>query len=109
MLSGSLEPLLTDFGLSHQAIAGFSMSATATAAGSLRWKAPELIREPVQHPNEQSDVWAFGMTILVSYYRTTWFDLTYMFVGATNQGCSIPWKNRLPSHFNNHNESITIT
>ena len=63
MLSPSLQPLLTDFGISRQIIA--SVSSTTTSGGTLRWKAPELLNDAGKE-NEKTDVWAFGMTLLVS-------------------------------------------
>lgn len=65
MLSTTLKPLLTDFGLSRQIIASVSESTT-TSGGSLRWKAPELVDEGEGKANKRSDVWALGMTIVVS-------------------------------------------
>ena len=37
---------------------------TSTPAGSTRWMSPELL-EAAQPVTTHSDVWAFGMTILV--------------------------------------------
>ena len=64
LLSPLIEPLLTDFGLSRRFIASLS-SSISSKVGTLRWSAPELINETVEHANEQTDVWALGMTILV--------------------------------------------
>lgn len=64
MISPTFQPLLTDFGLSRHIIASVSASTTGSG-GSLRWKAPELADENGK-ANEQSDIWAFGMTIVVS-------------------------------------------
>ena len=53
-----------DFGLSRQLIATLS-SMSSSKVGTLRWSAPELINGSVERASEQSDIWAFGMTILV--------------------------------------------
>ena len=59
-----MKPLLTDFGLSRQIVASVSTSTTASA-GTLRWKAPELLHGDAGKANEKSDVWAFGMVVYV--------------------------------------------
>ena len=63
LLSPTMRPLLTDFGISRQTIASMS-TTTASSGGTLRWKAPELLNDAGKE-NEKSDVWALGMTILV--------------------------------------------
>ena len=63
-----------DFGISHL-ISSTTAAETATAAnkGSLRWQARELLvdSEPLEdavvHHTKESDIWAFGMTCLVSF------------------------------------------
>jgi len=71
LLSPTLRPLLTDFGLSRQEIASVSGNPhTRTlngAAGSLPWMAAEFfdLDEPVIKANSETDVWAFGMTVYV--------------------------------------------
>lgn len=57
-------PRFTDFGLSRVHHDDLALTTTSEAAGSLRWMAPELFNDV--KVNEASDVWAFGMTILVS-------------------------------------------
>jgi serine/threonine protein kinase len=63
------EPCISDFGLSYHF--GNLMPST-TPHGSLRWKAPER-HEPAafglsseEAQGLASDVWSFGMTVLVS-------------------------------------------
>ena len=58
-----MQPLLTDFGISRQIIASVS-TTTTSSAGTLRWKAPELLGEEGKE-NEKADIWAFGMILLV--------------------------------------------
>ena len=62
MLSPTLQPLLTDFGLSRRVIASISTS-TIAFGGSLRWRAPELVDEGI-NPSKGSDIWAFGMVVI---------------------------------------------
>jgi serine/threonine protein kinase len=47
----------------HDSIA----TKTATAMGSLRWMARELFASDAQTVSMESDVWAFGMTLLVCF------------------------------------------
>ena len=61
LLSPTLQPLLSDFGVSRQIIASISTSTTVSG-GSLRWKAPELLNERPGDVSEKSDVWSLGMT-----------------------------------------------
>ncbi|KIJ27046.1 hypothetical protein M422DRAFT_127665, partial [Sphaerobolus stellatus SS14] len=58
-------PYITDFGLSRLLKeSGLGLTTSSNAAGSLRWMAPELLRGSLTKVNKESDVWAFGMTIL---------------------------------------------
>ena len=58
-------PFLSDFGLSRMLLeAGGTTSSSS--AGSSRWMAPELF-EATQPVTTYSDVWAFGMTIIVCF------------------------------------------
>ena len=59
------QALLTDFGLSLLTNSSFSMSAPGHIGGSLPWMAPEML-EPYGEVTAARDVWAFGMTTLVS-------------------------------------------
>jgi serine/threonine protein kinase len=63
LVSGDGIPLLADFGLSHVMDNTIGMTTSSNIAGSLRWMSRELIYN--DKPNEKSDVWAVGMTILV--------------------------------------------
>ncbi|KAI6013818.1 kinase-like domain-containing protein [Pisolithus marmoratus] len=63
LVSSARKALLSDFGLSTMDISTFSMTVGAIRRVSLHWMAPELLDDgPV---SMASDVWAFGMTILV--------------------------------------------
>ncbi|KAF8517273.1 kinase-like protein, partial [Hysterangium stoloniferum] len=70
-------PCLTDFGLSRLVgdITMTGLTTSSNVGGSLHWMAPELLRNVT--PNNKSDVWAFGMTILEMvtgkppYFETT--------------------------------------
>lgn len=60
-------PRICDFGISHVITASNSASKSHGMRGSLRWMSVELFdfsQEYKDHTNE-SDVWAFGMTICV--------------------------------------------
>lgn len=66
LLSPSLRPILAGFGVSRRITEGESESTTAIySGGTVRWKAPELL-ESGEKENEKTDVWAFGMILLVS-------------------------------------------
>ena len=67
LLSPTLRPLLTDFGVSRRTIASATTTTTASSGGTLRWKAPELLGIGEERENEKTDIWAFGMTLLVSH------------------------------------------
>ncbi|KAG6332469.1 hypothetical protein ID866_6619 [Astraeus odoratus] len=68
LISDNGLPLLHNFGFSLIAISSFSMSATIpTGAGTLRWKAPELLDGDNQ--TLETDVWAFGMLMLELFTR----------------------------------------
>ena len=53
--------MVSDFGLSR--ILGATGMSTSSTQGAVRWMAPELL-ENGNHTFE-SDVWAYGMTVLV--------------------------------------------
>lgn len=60
-------PLICDFGVSRMMEdRTLWMTTTEHAGGTIRWQAPELIREEQRTGTESSDVYAFGMTSLVS-------------------------------------------
>ena len=64
LVSDSGVPCLTDFGLSRSLGDAIGMTTSSDAAGSLRWMAPEIFR--YDKVGKVSDVWAYGMTVLVS-------------------------------------------
>ena len=66
-------PKLMDFGISHMMSNAIQYTETATTGdkGSVQWMAPELLNPedtdgcPCVH-TQASDIWAFGMVVLVS-------------------------------------------
>ncbi|KAI6094887.1 kinase-like domain-containing protein [Pisolithus sp. B1] len=67
LVSSDRRALLSDFGLSTLNISTLSMTVDASRGGTPHWMAPELLDEcPV---SVESDVWAFGMTILELFTR----------------------------------------
>ncbi|KAF8501227.1 kinase-like domain-containing protein, partial [Hysterangium stoloniferum] len=56
-------PCLTDFGLSRILGDTVGITTSSSTTGSLRWMSRELLEN--EKVNEQSDVWAFGMTVIV--------------------------------------------
>jgi serine/threonine protein kinase len=64
LVSNAGDPCLTDFGLARILNDTRGMTTSSEVAGSLRWMSSELIRDEM--PRESSDVWAYGMTVLVS-------------------------------------------
>ena len=63
LISQEGHALLADFGFSHVVNSSFSMS-NSPSGGTLRWMAPEILES--NEPTAPGDVWAFGMTCLVS-------------------------------------------
>ena len=60
-------PLLSDFGLSRALPGCTTTIPTSTSLkGTLRWLAPELVSDDVATYTTETDVWAYGMTVLVS-------------------------------------------
>ncbi|KAF8515361.1 kinase-like protein, partial [Hysterangium stoloniferum] len=55
-------PCLTDFGLSRILGDPAGLTTSSNVAGSLHWMSPELLHG--KKVDEQSDVWAFGMTVI---------------------------------------------
>jgi serine/threonine protein kinase len=64
LVSDAGVPCLTDFGLSRILSDTWGMTTSSDTAGSLRWMSPELFNH--ERLRESSDVWAYGMTVLVS-------------------------------------------
>lgn len=60
--------MLMDFGIAHLLIASATKeTATKAGKGSARWLAPELLQAADYDVHTvQSDIWALGMTYLVS-------------------------------------------
>lgn len=81
VVSPDFVPKLMDFGISHLLTGTVVETATRAQSGSMRWSAPELYYPPAKenvpvegesdgedediHTNA-SDIWALGMTSLVS-------------------------------------------
>lgn len=71
LISPSGEPLVTDFGISHMLASG--------TYGTMRWMAYEQINVDAEDGlaatrtpyTFQTDVWAFGMTVLVRFPHST--------------------------------------
>ena len=87
LLSNALQPLLIDFGLSRQTIASLSGKATTSIdlAGSVRWMATEFFHRsasnldrPGMKANKATDVWAYGMTVLVRVEPRYYFPSSYI-------------------------------
>ena len=54
---------MADFGMSKMSQEG-GFATSKEPGGSIRWMAPELFEAGARH-TKQSDIWAFGMTVLV--------------------------------------------
>ncbi len=65
-------PLLTDFGISRLESSSTTGYNTESVRGSTRWLAYEFFEisdnddDPPPGHNEKTDVWSYGMTLLVS-------------------------------------------
>lgn len=67
MIDMHYEPRIADFGLSKlldEVTSTLTISQTGNPFGSVRWTAPELFFTP--GVKFESDIWSFGMTVLVS-------------------------------------------
>ncbi|KAG8979700.1 hypothetical protein FRB94_011098 [Tulasnella sp. JGI-2019a] len=62
LLNPSLQPLISDFGLTKSV--AVDATATSMGSGAPRWTSPELINSDAPRKTEKSDVYAFGMTIV---------------------------------------------
>ncbi len=66
-------PLLTDFGISRLESSSTTGYNTESVRGSTRWLAYEFFEisdnddDPPPGHNEKTDVWSYGMTLLVSH------------------------------------------
>ena len=70
MVSNEGHALLGDFGSSHFAQASFNTAVEQRLGGTLNWMAPEYIGMKEFKMTTAGDVWAFGMTTLVSHLTT---------------------------------------
>lgn len=70
LISRQLVPVIADFGLSRLTVVSNKIKPTATTVGTGRWMAIELLDHSVDdhRSTKESDVWAFGMTVLVSMF-----------------------------------------
>ncbi|KIN92659.1 hypothetical protein M404DRAFT_109674, partial [Pisolithus tinctorius Marx 270] len=68
LVSSDRRALLSDFGLSALNESTFSMTTVAIRGGSRRWMAPELFNDCPA--SKESDMWAYGMTILELFTRS---------------------------------------
>jgi len=66
LIGGDGIPRIADFGLARRLGDTLRLTTTAESAGSLRWMAPEQFSG--EKVTTASDVWSFGMTVLVSPY-----------------------------------------
>jgi serine/threonine protein kinase len=70
LISQEGRPVLSDFGVSRLSVNSVTIAGTTSLKGNIRWMAPELLsptdfaREHEFH-TKATDVWAFGMVILV--------------------------------------------
>jgi serine/threonine protein kinase len=67
LVSDSGVPCLSDFGLSRVLHEVRGMTTSSELAGSLRWMSPELLHDD-SGVSVSSDVWAYGMTVLVRFF-----------------------------------------
>ena len=67
-ISATGDAVISDFGLSEMVIEDSNeyFSTSWYAAGSQRWMAPELLDGTSKTVTKASDIYAFGMTALVS-------------------------------------------
>ena len=70
MVSNDGHALLTDFGSSRLAEASFSLVVKGDLEGTLDWMAPEHFKADKFTMSAAGDVWAFGMTAMVSHIST---------------------------------------
>lgn len=67
LISDEGHALISDFGYTHLDKSSFNLTVSPPCGGTLNWMAPEIL-DPTEQENVcsvGSDVWAFGMTILV--------------------------------------------
>ncbi|PRP89653.1 TK/FER protein kinase [Planoprotostelium fungivorum] len=61
LLSGNLDPKISDFGMSRQQDSNEQESKTRSNVGPLKWMAPEAIRDRVY--STKSDIWSYGVVV----------------------------------------------
>ncbi|KAI6039008.1 kinase-like domain-containing protein, partial [Pisolithus marmoratus] len=71
LVSSDHRALLSDFGLSTLNVPSFNVTVDAVRGGSFHWMAPELLDDHAA--STETDVWAFGMTILELFTRAVPF------------------------------------
>lgn len=80
MISNTGEALLADFGVSRHLQLSHSILTTKDHTGSLRWMAIESIKCDIHNEegdngprpaNQDTDIWALGLTILVCFAHST--------------------------------------
>ncbi|KAG6331953.1 hypothetical protein ID866_7137 [Astraeus odoratus] len=71
LVSDDGHALISDFGLSHLVQSSFSFLISDPTGGTINWVAPENLSE--YNITAKGDVWAFGMTALELFTRTTPF------------------------------------
>lgn len=79
LISAEGEPLLTDFGISHMLSSCSIMPLTSGLHGTSRWMAYEqlFLDSQISTPYTfKTDVWSFGMTVLVSLTILSFLFLT---------------------------------
>lgn len=75
MVSNTGTPLICDFGISRliaitTSLGLYAHTESGTPKGTCRWMSPELLLPPVGQSashTKESDIWAFGMIVYVSY------------------------------------------
>lgn len=91
MISEDGHALLTDFGFSYLSQASFSLAAKQRPGGTLNWMPPEYLEADEYEMTTAGDVWAFGMTALVSNLITFLLMAFHpIFLGVVDEEASIP-------------------
>jgi len=67
LVSNEGHALLSDFGSSHFAAASLNLAVEQRPGGTLNWMAPEYLEAEEFKVTTAGDVWAFGMTALVTH------------------------------------------
>jgi len=91
LLSSSLEPKISDFGMSREQQEAGQVSKTNSNVGPIKWMAPESIR--FQTYSVKSDVWSFGVTIWeIMHLEEPFADksLLEVAVGVTTSNLRLP-------------------